>query len=302
VVPNVSIIMPAYNHANFIGEAIESVLNQSYEEFEFVIVDDGSTDNTADVVKKYNDSRIKYHYQQNADAFNAINSGISLSSGDIISIINSDDVYHPQRIEKMLRVMSITNSLLIFTDLDLIDMWSNKLTNMSHPFNELIKSLRSKLQQTGSLKQTLISGNLAVTTSNIMFSKKLVEAIGRFKPYRYAHDYDFILRALSLKEGAVTYIPEQLLSYRVHFNNTISENPAKVHIETFTILLENLTELVNCEEDKLLVDAFRKQVLTMNYVMKNTDEMLTSLFNTVSWKITAPLRYFAKLVGRNPNK
>ena len=90
--PLISVVIPAYNHERFVGAAIESVLNQSCSDFELVIVDDGSTDNTAEVIKSYTDKRIHYYYQENQDAFNTINRGISLAKGRYISILNSDDI------------------------------------------------------------------------------------------------------------------------------------------------------------------------------------------------------------------
>ena len=71
----VSVVIPAYNHEQFIAPAIDSVLNQSLQDFELVIVDDGSTDNTAAVIKEYSDPRIHYYFQENQDAFNTINRG-----------------------------------------------------------------------------------------------------------------------------------------------------------------------------------------------------------------------------------
>ena len=97
--PLISVIIPAYNHERFIGAAIESVINQSLTDFELIIVNDGSTDGTEDVVKKYDDSRLRYFYQENQDAYNTINRGISLARGQYISILNSDDIYTIDRLE-----------------------------------------------------------------------------------------------------------------------------------------------------------------------------------------------------------
>ena len=81
-----SIIIPTYNRAKFITNAINSVINQSYKNWELIIIDDGSTDNTAEVVRKIakNDTRIKYHYQKNAERSAARNNGISKALGDWI--------------------------------------------------------------------------------------------------------------------------------------------------------------------------------------------------------------------------
>ncbi len=98
----ISVVIPAYNHEKFVGAAIESVLEQSYQNFEIVIIDDGSTDQTAKVVQSYKDSRIKYLYQDNQDAYNTINRGMGLAKGDFIAILNSDGIYAPNRLKRLI--------------------------------------------------------------------------------------------------------------------------------------------------------------------------------------------------------
>lgn len=292
--------MPAYNHQEYVGEAIESVLNQSFRDFEFVIVNDGSTDRTEEVIWKYSDPRIIYRLQQNSDAFNAINSGIALAGGEYLAIINSDDVYHPERLDKLLTVMKQKEAVLGFTGLELIDSGSKKVRHPEHPLIKLLAGLTEVFKQSGSLKQALLTGNMAITTTNIIFSRRLVDTIGTFRPYRYAHDYDFILRTLAAFPDRIVYIPEPLLSYRVHNRNTITENPAKVDIETFKILMLHLPSLMCCGEDRAVIEALCGQVDRMSYVMEDADAMLAKVFNSRSWKLTAPLRYFAERIGVRP--
>lgn len=90
--PKVSVIIPTYNRAHFIAEAIQSVLDQTFTDFEIIVVDDGSTDNTKDVVDSFKDSRIKYIYQANQWVAAARNNGINASSGEYITFLDSDDV------------------------------------------------------------------------------------------------------------------------------------------------------------------------------------------------------------------
>lgn len=88
-----SIVMPTYNRGLLIGKAIESVISQVYENWELLIIDDGSIDNTKDVVNKFKDQRIKYHYQDNQERSAARNNGINLAIGDFICFLDSDDYY-----------------------------------------------------------------------------------------------------------------------------------------------------------------------------------------------------------------
>lgn len=99
---NITVLMPVYNGAKFIGRAINSILNQSYKEFEFLIVDDGSTDNTKAIIHSFNDPRINYHYIPNSGLGRALNYGLSIAKYDWIARMDSDDISHPQRLEKQI--------------------------------------------------------------------------------------------------------------------------------------------------------------------------------------------------------
>jgi len=98
----ISVIIPAYNHEKYITEAISSVLNQSYHDLEIIIINDGSTDSTEQRILSIHDQRIQYVSQKNSGAHSAINRGISLAQGEYITILNSDDLYLPQRLETCL--------------------------------------------------------------------------------------------------------------------------------------------------------------------------------------------------------
>ena len=101
-----SIIIPTYNRANLIGKAIDSVLAQTYHNWELIIIDDGSTDNTRDVVRSYNDNRIKYFYQENRGRSAARNYGIDISKGDYISFLDDDDYYLENFLEEFFHIIS----------------------------------------------------------------------------------------------------------------------------------------------------------------------------------------------------
>lgn len=96
--PFFSIVIPAYNRADFLKQAIQSVINQTFTDFELIIVDDGSTDNTAEVVRKWEDKRIKYFFKQNEERSIARNFGISKSQGEYINFLDSDDYFYPHHL------------------------------------------------------------------------------------------------------------------------------------------------------------------------------------------------------------
>lgn len=124
----VSVIIPAYNHEEYIGIAIESVLYQTFQDFELIIINDGSTDNTDQVIRKYSDPRISYVPQENQGAHNAINKGISLARGEYISILNSDDVYHAERLGKCVDLLEMRKDCsVVITEIEGIDAGGNVL-------------------------------------------------------------------------------------------------------------------------------------------------------------------------------
>lgn len=103
--PFFSIILPTYNRAHLLTKAIASVINQKYQNWELIVVDDGSIDNTKEVVEGINDSRVKYLYQQNAERSAARNNGVDHSKGEYICFLDSDDQFHEKHLEGLCRAI-----------------------------------------------------------------------------------------------------------------------------------------------------------------------------------------------------
>lgn len=124
----VSVIIPAYNHENYIGATIESVLRQTFQDFELIIINDGSTDHTGEVILGHQDPRIRYFPQKNQGAHHAINRGITLAHGEYISILNSDDLYHPERLDKCLHFLETNRDYsVVITYIEGVDSHGNSL-------------------------------------------------------------------------------------------------------------------------------------------------------------------------------
>ena len=98
--PKISVLMPVYNVAPFVADSIESILNQSFKDFEFIIIDDGSTDGTADVIQSYGDHRIVSVQRRHLGTVYQLNFGLAVSRGDYIARQDGDDWSHPKRFEK----------------------------------------------------------------------------------------------------------------------------------------------------------------------------------------------------------
>ncbi len=222
--PAVSVVMPAYNHERFVGEAVESVLGQSFDDLELVVVDDGSTDRTAEIVNSYTDPRVRYYHQQNQDAYNALNRGIGLAHGRFISIINSDDVYAPERLARLVAVHDGTAAECIFSDVTPITDTSEVIDDPQHGWNQWHRANREYYFRTWDLYDGFLHGNFMVTTSNLFLTTALARQVGDFAPLRYLHDYDYIFRVLLARQDRTVYLhDEKLLFYRIHGGNTLSE-------------------------------------------------------------------------------
>ena len=223
-----SIIIPSYNHALYIGEAIQSVINQTYQNWELIIIDDGSKDSSIDIIEGYvkKDSRIQLVKQENSGAHNAINRGLAMSKGKYLAVLNSDDIFEDNRFAVMISEME-DNPQVEFTCsyITVINSTGKKLgvkmgwRNMESwvvPHREL------SFAATDDFKLNLLMGNFTSTTSNFLFTRALYEKIGGMRNLRFAHDWDFALRAAEVTECKLIEVP--LMRYRVHETNTISTN------------------------------------------------------------------------------
>ena len=253
--------MPAYNHEKFVADAVESVLNQSYNRFELLVIDDGSTDRTGEVIRRYDDPRVTYIYQENQDAFNTINRGLHLAKGDFIAILNSDDQYAPNRLERLLEAQRKSKAACIFTDVQPITDAGEEIKDPAFWWNVWHQKNRDFYAQCGDLYTAFLKGNFMVTTSNLFMKSTVIGKVGEFSSLRYLHDYDFIFRVMLAFPGRVQYLEnEKLLFYRLHGENTLGEaaiegrRQDKTVIRKYLIkrLPENLFPIVNAGLDRLI--------------------------------------------------
>lgn len=140
----VSIIMPTYNDGNYISETFDSIFNQSYKNWELIVVNDGSTDNTEETVKSLKDERVKYIYQENADQLNALLNASQYITGDLVYLLHSDDLFNSNEvIEKVVELFKKNKEIDgVYSDLTIIDENSNvkgiMKTNYKYSFSKEI--------------------------------------------------------------------------------------------------------------------------------------------------------------------
>lgn len=216
--PLVSTIIPTYNRENLVGEAIESVLDQSYRNVEVVVVDDGSTDGTVERLKQY-DNRIKLIVQRNSGPAAARNRGIAASSGDFVAFLDSDDLWLPTKLEKQIAVLRNAESALACC---LCNIRMSRHDRETTSFD--LAWLRSEINEGVWLNPAEVLGSRFVLfNQGAVVPREVLERVGGYnEKYRLLEDYEFALR-LSL-EGAWGFVQEPLVTYRDAADNSCSSN------------------------------------------------------------------------------
>lgn len=204
----VSIIMPTYNCAKFIGKTIESIIAQTYENWELIIVDDCSKDNTEEVVSEYKDNRIKYHrLENNSGAAVARTEAMKKASGSYMAFLDSDDLWKKDKLEKQLEFMNKNNYNFTCTEYEQIDEDGNKL-------NKVIK-----VKKRADYNRILL--DCPVGNSTVMYN---VEKLGKFEvPNIRKRNDDALWLQILKKEKYIYGMPDILMEYRIR-SNSISSN------------------------------------------------------------------------------
>lgn len=248
--PEFSIVIPSYNHAAYIAEAVQSVLDQTERDLELIIVDDGSTDNSLEVISAFSDARIRIFSQANHGAHAAINRGLKEATGVYLAILNSDDAYYPQRLEKVKDAfLKYPGAGLVGSYIEIINS-NGKFLGIKHGYEDcppwLLDSPERSFRAGTDLRAALLTENYWSTTSNFVITREIYQRIGDFRPLRYAHDWDYALRIA--RSAAMILLPEALLRYRVHPRNTIRENQAAMIFEICWILAVHLPQHIADKE------------------------------------------------------
>ncbi len=197
----VSVIIPTYNRAHVICEALDSVLAQTYEDFEVIIVDDGSTDDTAEKIEPYlSDGRVRYVKQENAGVSAARNFGVSLATAKVISFIDSDDLWKPEKLEREVSFFKKHRDVkVVFSDLEAQrgDVFIPSFMRETPFFSKMIKDLSYGEAIVVSQRNMFLILLKEVPVKPTAFSiyKGLFKNTGGFDPsYVSGEDWEFFLR------------------------------------------------------------------------------------------------------------
>lgn len=250
-------IIPTFNRAAFLREAIDSVLAQTEKDFELIVVDDGSTDATRDVVESYGE-RVRYFFQPNAGASAARNCGIKNARGQFIAFLDSDDLWQPKKLSRQIAWMKAHPEIMLcYTD----EIWIRRGVRVNQ------KKIHAK---TGGWIYPLCLPRCIISPSSVLMRRELFEAVGVFdEQLPICEDYDLWLRVASRFE--VGFLVAPLLVKRGGHADQLSHREFGIDRYRVTALLKayeqgalrgewrRLTAEMICEKCGVLANGFRKR-------------------------------------------
>ncbi len=212
----VTVLLVVYNGARHLSECIESVLAQTYSSFEFLVVDDGSTDMTVDIVRGYADSRIRL-IRNHHDYIGSLNLGMSLAHGDYIARIDADDIMVPNRLAKQVEVMDK------YSQVDVCGTWAVAFGRAAYSMSTVKGFVENPLAK-------LLLGNFMIHPTIMLRKDFLLQNHLQYKNYAYAEDFK-LWADIAIKNGTFYVISEQLLKYRLS-SGQVSHKHAKEQRDT----------------------------------------------------------------------
>lgn len=278
----VTVLMPAYNVEKYIKEAIDSVLCQTYRDFEFLIIDDGSIDHTANIVQSYSDTRIKLIQQKNAGVSAALNAGLKIARGKYIARFDADDVCYPTRIEQQIEFMEANpDYVLVGSNADYMSEDGDFLFTQFCP-GYLDEEIRDKIER-----------YCPFIHSAVFYKKKVVEEIGGYEVLAYTFEDYFLWKKL-IQCGKVRNLNTALIKVRFNPSSvTVDEKDrgleftrlklkalrtGEISPEEGRIMKMNLTSLSADKKESSYHRMLGKKYLWNNYQPKKARKhLITSL-------------------------
>ncbi len=252
----ISVLMPVYNtKEEYLRASIESILNQTFTDFEFIIVNDGSTNNAEEVILSYKDNRIKYVKQENQGIVGALNNAWSKASGKYIARMDSDDIAYPERFAKQIKFLEEN------PEYSLVGSWAKII-----PSKNIIKLPQD-------IKIMDLLADCMFIHPSIMFNKADFEKFNLQYETGFEYAEDYCLYANAVKHLKMTNLQEVLLNYRVYPENSSSKNRnvrIRSSFKVQDLILENLSN------DKYL----QEKILDLAYLKKRKKNKFTeSIFS-----------------------
>lgn len=247
--PFFSIVIPTYNRANYLPKAIESIVGQTFSDWELIIVDDGSIDNTKEIIQSYKDSRIRYIYQENAERSAARNNGINHVSGDWICFLDSDDEYLPFHLDYLKKFIeeNCIQTAMIVTGLrkNLEGLFSDKdFLNLKNP----------------SIHEEIWTQFILPTQTCV--SKSIMQANKFDVRFRLWEDTHLWLRIIN--DYSVYQIEQYTVIQNIHDEGTVIQGMKEIKIKEVKQYIEAIADLRDnystTFKDKLTAEQFAKYI------------------------------------------
>lgn len=241
----ISIITISYNSAQTIEDTIQSVLSQDYPDIEYIIIDGKSTDSTIDIIEKYKTRISKFISEKDSGIYNAMNKGIKMATGDVIGIINSDDIYaNPNVISHVIKKFTKTDAEGVYGDLVYVSRTNTQKI--------------SRIWQAGEYKEGMFLKGWMPPHPSFYVKRSVYERYGLFNTQlKSAADYELMLRFIHKEKIKVSYLPEVMVKMRTGGQSNLSfANRIKANKEdrlawklnglkpgTFTMLLKPISKI-----------------------------------------------------------
>jgi len=250
--PSISVVIASRNYGRFLAGAIESVRNQTYADWELFVIDDGSTDNTRDVVAPFlADDRIHYYRTDGLGQSRAKNLGIQLSQAPLIAFLDGDDEWLPEKLERQLSLFSDVNIGVVYGRRLLMD-----------EVGQAMVTPRTSLAR-GGLSDVLLDDN-PISFSSVVVRREVFEAVGAFDPaLQLAIDYDLWLRVA--RHFHFDYVDEPVVRYRTGHANLSSR--IRERIITVLSILRRCGKVPGADS-KAIDRAIGSTCRTMGFVMR----------------------------------
>ena len=247
--PKVSVIMKVYNSERYLREAIDSVLNQTFTDYEFLILDDASSDSSVEIINGYSDKRIRL--LQNAENLGIVvgqNRLISEAKGEYIAVLDSDDISYPERLEKQVAFLDLHKDYILCAS------YRNEIKDGVYTQDVKLRHLKDE-----TLRFALFFTN-PITHSSIMFRKSMYEADDiSYGPEPIAEDYGAIVDMAA--NHPIRMLPERLVAYRV-VDNSISRTKAdELERASINIRTRLLDKIDISENDKSYIKMYYNKTL-----------------------------------------
>jgi glycosyltransferase involved in cell wall biosynthesis len=291
--PSVSVIIPTYNNGNFIKDALESLFNQTYPEelIEIIVVDDGSTDDTNRILGRYKE-KIIYVYKENKGVASARNLGISLSKNEIITFLDSDDIWHEERLLRVVEKFNKRQDIgIVYHPFEVIDSRGSVIYKNFYKLFGYTEGL------SGWITNDIFSGHIFCGGSSFAFRRSVIEKIYPV-PEDMKRGIDYYITAISSFYASAAYIPDVLGKYRLHSRNTTMRTGQNSSNELAAVNKDFAHMRQKVIEKKLNLDDHNNKEIDLN-IIKRMQAKEIIFYNVLSGKRLKGIKHIPLLFKGN---